>query len=223
MISEADAALIELLRREVLEGAKVAVALDPPTTDWAARRSGPAMNVFLYDIREDLRRRGSGSHAQFDHDGRPVARRLLPRVFRLSYLVTAWTQRPEDEHRLLGAVLRTLLKYEVIPPAVLPDDAPPIGITVGLPPGEDRSFADVWSALGGELRASIDVVLTVPFAAGTVQPIESLVRDPLYVAAELTDGPAGSGAIVASERVGGAHAVQTSTQAIRRQRRSPQR
>jgi len=39
-------------------------------------------------------------------------------------------------------------------------------ISVGLPPPEDRSFADVWSALGGELKPSLDVVVTAPTPTG---------------------------------------------------------
>jgi hypothetical protein len=35
-----------------------------------------------------------------------------------------------------------------------------------LPPPEDRGFADVWSALGGELKPSIDVVVSAPINTG---------------------------------------------------------
>jgi Pvc16 N-terminal domain len=35
-----------------------------------------------------------------------------------------------------------------------------------LPPPEDRSFADVWTALGGELKPSLDVVVTAPADTG---------------------------------------------------------
>ncbi len=34
---------------------------------------------------------------------------------------------------------------------------------MALPPTEDRSIADVWTALGGELKPSIDLVAIVPF------------------------------------------------------------
>ena len=36
----------------------------------------------------------------------------------------------------------------------------PVYIDVGQPPSQDRSLADVWSALGGELKPSLDVVVT---------------------------------------------------------------
>jgi Pvc16 N-terminal domain len=197
VISEVDAALSALLQREVLESAQVPVVLDAPTKEWAAKRSGPTVNLFLYDIREDLRRRGSGMYAHFDDNGRIVSRRQLPRVFRLGYLVTAWTQRPEDEHRLLGALLSSLLAHDQIPPDLLSDSPSPATVTVGIPPEEDRSFADVWSALGGELRPSIDVVVSVPVPAGRPLATEKLVLEPLYADVERRGAPA------ARERVGG--------------------
>ena len=39
-------------------------------------------------------------------------------------------------------------------------------VTVALPPPEDRSFADVWSALGGELKPSLDIVVSAPTDTG---------------------------------------------------------
>jgi Pvc16 N-terminal domain len=197
VISEVDAALAGLLRREVLESAQVAVVLDAPTKDWASRRSGPTVNLFLYDIREDVRRRGSGTYPVYDENGRQTGRRNPARIFRLCYLVTAWTQRPEDEHRLLAGVLSCLLAHDRMPADLLPDDAPPVTMTVGLPPEEDRSFADVWSALGGELRPSVDLMVAVPLRTGAPQPVEKLVLEPLYADVESTIEP------VAKERVGG--------------------
>ena len=39
-------------------------------------------------------------------------------------------------------------------------------VTVALPPPEDPAFADVWSALGGELKPSIDLVISAPMDTG---------------------------------------------------------
>jgi hypothetical protein len=41
-------------------------------------------------------------------------------------------------------------------------------MSVALPPPEDRSFADVWSALGGELKPSLDLVISVPVTESPV-------------------------------------------------------
>ena len=170
MIHEVDDALRELLRTEVLRSGDVDIVLEAPTKDWAARRNAPTVNLYLYDIREDMRRRSRGRLNEYDDQGQIAARHLPPRYFKLSYLLTAWTQRPEDEHRLLSALLMSLLAFDAMPAEVLTGSlrelALPVPLTVALPPPEDRAFADVWTALGGELKPSLDVVVSAPVESG---------------------------------------------------------
>jgi hypothetical protein len=170
MIHEVDVALRSLIEREATAGTEVEVVFDAPTKDWAGRRNVPTIDVYLYDIREDLRRRERGLINEYDERDRVRARHLPPRHFKLSYLVTAWTQRPEDEHRLLSALLSCFLRHDAIPEEFLTGPlaelALPVPVTVALPPPEDRSFADVWSALGGELKPSLDVVISAPTDTG---------------------------------------------------------
>jgi hypothetical protein len=167
---EVDEALRALVRADVAGAAQVEVAFDAPTREWSARRNAPTINLYLYDIREDLRRRERGLLNTYDDRGTVVERRHPPRHFKATYLITAWTQRPEDEHRLLSALLYGFLRNETIPPELLTGRLAEIGlpvtISVALPPPEDRSFADVWSALGGELKPSLDVVVTAPVDDG---------------------------------------------------------
>jgi hypothetical protein len=194
VISQIDEALRTLVRAEALDGASdVEVVLDAPTKDWAARRNAPTVNLYLYDIREDLRRREVGVRDRLGPDGAVLGRIPAPRYFKLSYLVTAWTQRPEDEHRLLAALLNCLLRYDALPPHVVPgvltDNGLVAPLTIGLPPPEDRAFADVWTALGGELKPSIDLVVIVPMAAGLEEAAGPPVREGLYVTlADRVDG-----------------------------------
>jgi hypothetical protein len=175
MIHEVDEALRRLVREEALRGSDIDVVFDAPTKDWAARRNAPTVNLYLYDLREDLRRRQRGLINEYDPTGtRVVARHQPPRHIKLSYLLTAWTQRAEDEHRLLSSLLTTFLKYEAVPANLLggrlAELGLPVPLTVALPPPEDRSFADVWSALGGELKPSLDIVVSAPVDAGAVRP-----------------------------------------------------
>lgn len=172
MIHEVDDVLRALIRAEVLEGRQIAVVFDAPTREWAAKVNAPMVNLYLYDIREDMRRRERGLHNEYDERGAIVARRRPPRFFKLSYLITAWTKRPEDEHRLLSSLLACLLRYEALPPERLAGSLAEVGaavpMSIALPPPEDRSFADVWSALGGELKPSLDLVISVPVTASPV-------------------------------------------------------
>src|SRR5438105_11285077 len=39
-----------------------------------------------------------------------------------------------------------------------------------MPPPQDRSISDVWSALGGELKASLDLVVNAPFEIKVAVP-----------------------------------------------------
>ncbi|WP_405464865.1 DUF4255 domain-containing protein [Streptomyces jietaisiensis] len=169
MIHEVDEVLKDLLSGGALAGSGVDITLDAPTRDWAARRNAPTINAYLYDIREDVSRRHRGHISVRDERNIVVKRRQPPRWFRLSYLVTAWTRRPQDEHRLLSAVLATLLPRELLPPAELPESLRALGLSVPLTvagiQSEARSLAEIWSALGGELKPSVDLVVTVPFPA----------------------------------------------------------
>ena len=170
MIHEVDSALRALIERDALGTRDVEVVFDAPTREWAGRRNAPTIDVYLYDIREDLRRRERGLLNEYDDDVRVIARHLPPRHFKLSYLVTAWTQRPEDEHRLLSSLLSCFLRHDALPAELLSGPLAelgrPVPLTVALPPPEDRAFADVWSALGGELKPSIDVVVSAPIDTG---------------------------------------------------------
>ena len=168
MIHDVDDSLRALIARDALNGSGVDVAFDAPTKDWVARRNAPVVNLYLYDIREDLSRRDTAWVDVRDEDGRVKERRLPPRRFRLSYLATAWTNRPEDEHRLLSALLAGFLRHEYFPPELLTGalegEEVPVLLTVALPPADERKIADTWSALGGELKPSLDVVVTAPLS-----------------------------------------------------------
>lgn len=179
MIHDVDESIRGLIRREVDDHGEVEVVFDAPTKEWAARRNTPTIDLYLYDVREDMRRRQVGIVDLPNQDGHTTARRQPPRFFKLSYLLTAWTQRPEDEHRLLSSLLSCFLRNDALPVdvqvGVLADNDVPLPLTLAMPPPEDRALSDVWSALGGELKPSLDLVVVLPWdlerAAPTAPPV----------------------------------------------------
>ncbi|WP_067463721.1 DUF4255 domain-containing protein [Actinomadura macra] len=202
MLHEVDDALRALVSTHALAGGDVRLVFDAPTREWAAQRNTPTVNAYLYDVREDMARRERGPTRMHGKDGQVTAYRQPPRFYRLSYLVTAWTKQPEDEHRLLSAVLGSLVRYETLPEETLPAGGMlaaagiTIPITVAVPPPEPRSIADIWSALGGELKPSLDVVVVAPlpvspeFPAGPqVTELEVRVRDNVYAVTEVRRKP----------------------------------
>ncbi|MFG2406691.1 DUF4255 domain-containing protein [Streptomyces brevispora] len=198
MIHEVDEGMRRLLGESGLEASGVEVVFDAPTRDWAARRNAPTVCAFLYDIREDATRRGSGAGEVYDADGHLVARRSPPRWFELTYLVTAWASRPQDEHRLLSQVLACLVATDTLPARLLTGTLAELGLTVGLDTagaGLDAPAAsDVWSALGGELKASLGVRVRAPLA-GVSTAVAPPVTEGLVVrsAARSESGEAAAG------------------------------
>jgi hypothetical protein len=202
MIQDVDQLLERLVRRDALNGSGVDLLFDAPNKDWVARRSGPCVDLYLYDIREDVARRVPTWEDVRGTDGQVAARLQPHRRFRLLYLVTAWTQRPEDEHRLLSSLLLCFLRNPMLKPGDLGgslDEAQlPVYIDVGQPQPEERSIADVWTALGGELKPSLDVVVTAPVVVGRATPFGATILETPTLAVARSEAVARLGAAEAA-------------------------
>jgi hypothetical protein len=183
VINEVDETLRAVVKGEILSGTDVDVVFDAPTRDWASRRNKPTLNMYLYDIREDLRRRETGFIEKRNDRGIVEERRQLPRFFKLAYLITAWTQRPEDEHRLLAAALALFMRYDYLPAeymtAVLQETEAPLLVQIAYPPPEDRQVSDVWTSLGGDLKPSIDLIITMPIQPEAFLEVARAVMAPM--------------------------------------------
>lgn len=163
MLNELDESLEAFLRASVpLPEHEVDVSFDAPDRDWGAHITRPTVNLFLWDLRRNVNEQDGGLELHADGGGRQVWSPPLPRID-CRYLVTAWTSEVGDEHSLLGAVLRAcLLTSEIGPQYLMPRNAeirPLPSLRVGMPDGKDT--ADFWSALGGQLKPGLDVVVTV--------------------------------------------------------------
>lgn len=179
MFHDLDEVLRRLLIREIpIKNGEVDIAFDQPTRDWAARLSRPTLNIFLHDIRENLKLRHSQQWiVEQQPDGTAIQRRTPVRVD-LHYMITAWANEPDDEHNLLARTLMALFRQPHMPfdllPESLQDQPRPIPLQVAQT-DEFLNPADVWNALDNEIRPS--VVLTVTLAIDPYQPlITPLVR-----------------------------------------------
>ena len=188
MIHEVDDVLRALVKRDVLDGSEIEISFEAPTRDWAAKRTKPTVNIYLYDIREDLSRRDVFFEEVRDETGRVIDRRQPPRRFRLTYLMTAWTQRPEDEHRILSQLLGCFLMQDFLPPDLLvgslKDSERVVVSSVAVPVGQDKQISEVWSALGGELKPSLDLAIVAPMSVGKTMHVGPPVTElPRFVVA----------------------------------------
>lgn len=178
MLHYVDATLATLLSRELvrLPGCPVRepeqVTFDPPGEAEAAVDGVARVNLFLFDVRENLQRRSMGSQTIRPGSGADMTAgiRPLPIWLDLSYVITAHAGRdPLTEHRLLAETLGVLLQHRVPKKEHLAgplSDLEPALITLMVAQGEAASFGDpksFWQAVGGSLRPMISLVVSLPF------------------------------------------------------------
>jgi Pvc16 N-terminal domain len=180
MIDDLDRTLEELLKRGLPADlvSQVTISFAAPDDQFPPSSvTPPAVDLFLYDVRENRELR-SGEWAVERHGGAAV--RVPPAVrVDCSYLVTAWasagsTTPARDEHRLLGEVMKVLLRYEVLPAEVLQGSLrgqePPLPAST-LQPGRLQSLGEFWQALGGKPKAALSYTVTISVIPGP--PVEA--------------------------------------------------
>ena len=168
MLHLLDESLEAFLRAVVpLPARDVDIAFAAPDGEWSATLSSrPTVDLYLWDIRPNLAERDFGETIVEEVDGRRYRRDPLPRVD-CRYLVTAWTSEVRDEHSLLGDVLAALLLHPVIDAEHLQGvfaSVRPLP-TLSLRAGDGTENSDFWSALGGQLKPGLDLVVTVTLDA----------------------------------------------------------
>lgn len=165
MLADLDETLRQLLITEMpIKNGEIDISFDQPKREWSARISRPTINLFLYDVRENVILRQHGWE-RIPGNGDNIAR-MKRTPFRIDahYMLTTWAAEPDDEHRLLTRTLMTLFRY-----AVLPEDRlvgtlqnPPFEIQTRLASHDKLTNpAEVWSSLDNEMRPSISYLVTL--------------------------------------------------------------
>jgi hypothetical protein len=187
MIDDLDKAIKQLLERELQPdlAAQIGISFAAPDSDFPPQGlSRPAVDLFLYDVRENVELRSPGWVIEHRNDGTTFKKRKPVRVD-CSYLVTAWaspnsTSEAFDEHHLLSQVMKVLLRHPTIPDAVLPDSLkaqePPLPATT-LQPGRLQSVSEFWQALGGKPKAALNYTVTIAVVPDVEQEAEVSVID----------------------------------------------
>jgi len=199
MINDLDQTLSALLLRELHADLARQVRISFAAPDDAFPLQSvtlPAIDLFLYDLRENLELRENEAWIERT-GGASAAIRPAPLRIDASYLVTAWpspavTDPAEDEHRLLGEVMRALLRHRVLPPEVLCGELgaqalpPPVA---ALQPGRLHSVGEFWQALGGKPKAALNYTVTLAIHAGVAQPVNLVTEKRIRIRQEAGGKP----------------------------------
>lgn len=167
--------LNETLKQLVIERGKlnkdeIEISFDRPTSEWSATLGPPTINFFGYDLRENLKLRSFSFDAEFDRQQRRAERmdsvgiRRVPMRFDISYLVTTWARKSEDEYRLLSRALGALAPLTSLKPENCVGDlrAQPIDLPVLVAQVSETSgnLTDLWSVLDNDMRLGFTITVT---------------------------------------------------------------
>lgn len=182
MLDDLDSSLRQLLIYELPDlqrstETSVTICFDAPSE--GSIRQKPAINLFLYDVRENLDLRNTEWVVQRRTDGTAVKQRPPARVD-CSYLITAWASSddPQQEHQLLGMVMRLLLRHRSLPQAVLQGSLQglePLPLA-GLRSGYLQNLSETWQFLGGKPKVALNYIITI-----TVPVEEAATEVPLVL------------------------------------------
>ncbi|MCP5088856.1 MAG: DUF4255 domain-containing protein [Rhodobacteraceae bacterium] len=140
--------------------------------------SKPTVNLFLYDIRENHELRSNEWQHERQRNG-SVRRHRPPVRVDCSYLITVWLNDDAsetgvtNEHRLLGEVMKSLMRHRTLPAGLLQGElqgqTPPTRART-IQPGNLQSLGEFWQAMGSKPKASLNY--TVTLAVDLTEPEE---------------------------------------------------
>ena len=170
--------------------------------DEAFKPAQTTVNLFLYDLRENLELRSN--ELTVDKGNSQSVTHKAPLRLSCSYLVTAWpsggVSPALQEQQLLSQALQVFGRFPEIPEGLLQGTLagqdPPLPM-VALHPDALKSLAEFWTSLGTKFRASVTVTVTISV------PVFDDVVDFLVTSAVTNTAPSANGAAESSLQIGG--------------------
>ena len=191
MIGDLNETIKQLLVEGVpLDLSEIDVVFEKPDSEWSSSLSRPTINCYLFHVVEnaELRRndwRITDNIPDGSNGARPphrfVAKRRPPYRMDHHYVITAWANEIEDEHRLLWRVLMTLMRFNAgpLPPEKLKGELAeyevPMPVKVAQQDSPIKNPTDFWSSMEVSIKPSVNFVITLP-----LDP-EIIVTTPLVI------------------------------------------
>lgn len=173
LFADLDETIRQLLIRHVpVDPTEVDISFDTPDREWSGRLTRPAINCFLYDVRENVKLRVRGHEHRRETTTNLVTTVRVPVRIDASYQISTWARVPEDEHQLLWRVLFALVRHGTLPADYLEgglkEQPYPIQTSVAQPDQMPSNYADLWQALDNKIRPVLTYVVTLAIQPDTV-------------------------------------------------------
>ena len=167
MIADLDETIKKVLIEDMpIKNGEIDVKFEQPKREWSAKLTKPTVNIFLYDIRENVELRRAQYERVLNGNRQETVAKMknLPRRIDCYYMLTTWAAEPEDEHRLMTRCLMTLFRHPILPRHLLVGTlrSPRYDIQTHVARHDKLTNpAEVWSALDNEMRPSVSYTATL--------------------------------------------------------------
>lgn len=155
MIHDLDKTLEKLLRNQGKLPEDIEINFEQPNREWSSRLSRPTLNLYAFDLRENVKLRPNAQR-QVSTNGNMGRIDLPVRRIDITYIVTAWARRVEDEHQLIWRALGVLKRTAMLEPrnceGELRQQTRNIPLTVADMSETSQNVMDLWGVLDNQLR-----------------------------------------------------------------------
>ena len=181
--------LDKTLEKILVQGGNIApnqidVSFDQPSGEWSARLSRPTLNCWCFDIRENLKLRSM--EMTTTRNGNQGRTTIAPRRMDLTYLITSWASKVEDEHQLLWRALAALKRVQSIDPrdceGLLRYQTHDVPLLVADTSNTSINLVDLWGVLENQMRLGFTLTATVEL------DVELSIEAPLVLEATIRLG-----------------------------------
>lgn len=189
MLHDLDRTIEKILRdRGGLKENEIDIAFEQPNSEWSATISRPTLNCWAFDLRENLKLRSMEMEVNRNMKKKEAHMRMVPMRIDVTYLITAWARKAEDEHQLLWRALGALAHFMALNPdnceGTLKDQPFDIPIMVAQVTEAATNMSDLWSVLDNEMKMGFTFVATLAL------DVQRVLQAPLVLEGRLRFGQA---------------------------------
>jgi hypothetical protein len=185
VLSDLNKSLEKLLnQRGKITSNQIDISFEQPNGQWSARLSRPTLDVWCFDLRENLKLRSM--EMTTTRNGNHGTTTFAPRRIDLTYLVTAWASKIEDEHQLLW---RALTVFKNVPSLATKDcegllryQSHDVPLLVADTSSTQTNLVDLWGVLDNQMRLGFTLTATVEL------DVELSIEAPLVLEATIRLG-----------------------------------
>jgi hypothetical protein len=166
MLHDLDRTIEKLLRdRGGLKENEIDISFEQPNSEWSSSINRPTINCWAFDLSENIKLRSMDMQVNRDPKKKVANLRMVPMRLDVTYLITAWARKAEDEHQLLWRALGALAHYMALTQdmceGALKEQPYELPMVVAQITEAATNMTDLWSVLDNEMKMGFTLSTTL--------------------------------------------------------------